>query len=949
MSKPNPLVQVQDHGQSIWLDFLSRPLITSGGLRKLIREDGLRGVTSNPKIFSGSISGGEGYDGAVASLALQGLAPQEIYERLAVRDVQLAADEFRELHETSGGDHGFISLEVNPHLAYETEATIAEARRLWQEVARPNVFIKVPATEPGLEAIRKLIAEGINVNVTLLFGLPRYRAVAEAYLAGLRERVAAGQPVDHVHSVASFFLSRIDVLVDPQLAALKTAGGPRARAAARLYGQTALASAKLAYEIYQELFHGEAFADLAAAGARPQRVLWASTSTKNPDFPDLKYVEPLIGPETVNTVPEETLDAYRDHGEPASRLTDGLEEARELMTLLTRAGVDIDRVTAQLEREGVAKFNDPFDDLMATLTGERAAALGREPATQDLALGEHHAAVEERLIALQDDHFAERLWQRDPSLWVQGASDQNTVVHGLGWLDAPTAMPDVAVELARFAREVREDGFEHVVHIGMGGSSLAPLVMNRTLVKKDTDGLPLTVLDTTDPERVDRLLRSLDFARTLFIVASKSGTTTEPRDLADLMYERVAKARKKDTAGENFVAITDPHTPLVDLARERNFRRVFTADPDVGGRYSALIHFGMVPAALMGLDTEQLLARANVMAHACRPDFPLRRNPAVMLGAALGELARGGRDKVTFLMPDDIAELGLWLEQLLAESTGKDGKGLLPVAGEPAGEPAAYDTDRVFVRYRLQAHPDEDTDALATSLLRAGHPVLTFTLQDPLDLAQEFLRWEIATATAGAVLELNPFDQPDVQAAKDATRRQLEHVRDEGELPAPAPDVTDDGLAVWGAADAGNLGEALATLLEDVPDRGYLALLAYLPESAEITDYLDHMRTALRERFRLATTAGYGPRYLHSTGQIHKGGPNDGLFLILTADADRQKVKLPDRDYDLGTLQLAQALGDFEALRDRGRRVVRVHLGQDVENGLARVAQALRTARTASA
>ena len=365
--KNNPLKQLATFGQSIWLDYIRRDLIAGGSLRRLIEEDGLRGMTSNPAIFEKAIAGSPDYDEEIRVMARAGKGTETIYETLSQKDVQSAADEFRPLFDRMDGQDGYVSLEVNPHLARDTNGTIEEARRLWSALDRPNVFIKVPATAEGLPAIRQLISEGINVNVTLLFGLPRYRQVAEAYLAGLEARAAQGKSVQHVASVASFFLSRIDALVDPQLEILMTRGGTKAELATKVRGQVAIASAKIAYQIYKEIFGSDRFKKLAAQGARVQRLLWASTSTKNPDYRDVKYVEALIGPETVNTVPPETLDAYRDHGEPQVRLEDDVKEALWVLTQLPELGIAIDQVTQQLEDEGVEKFNKPFDKLMVTL------------------------------------------------------------------------------------------------------------------------------------------------------------------------------------------------------------------------------------------------------------------------------------------------------------------------------------------------------------------------------------------------------------------------------------------------------------------------------------------------------------------------------------------------------------------------------------------------------
>ncbi len=363
----NRVLRLQSFGQSIWLDFLRRRLIESGELQDLIDNDGVRGVTSNPSIFEKAIAGSGDYDDAIAELASEGLGADEIYEQLAVEDIQRGTDLFARMWDRSDGQHGFVSLEVNPHLARDTEGTVEEARRLWKKVARPNALIKVPATKEGLPAIQQLISEGINVNVTLLFGLPRYREVAEAYIAGIEERAARGESVYRITSVASFFLSRIDVLVDETLKEKAQGAGEEAEIAKKLYGQVAIASAKTAYQMYKEIFGTSRWRTLADRGARVQRLLWASTSTKNPDFRDVKYVEALIGPETVNTLPMETLDAFRDHGEAEETLEDDLDRAAEILDLLPEVGIDIDSVTARLVEEGIEKFNNPFDDLMDTL------------------------------------------------------------------------------------------------------------------------------------------------------------------------------------------------------------------------------------------------------------------------------------------------------------------------------------------------------------------------------------------------------------------------------------------------------------------------------------------------------------------------------------------------------------------------------------------------------
>jgi transaldolase/glucose-6-phosphate isomerase len=934
----NALVKLHSFGQSIWLDYLRRGLLTSGELQQLIDKDGLRGMTSNPSIFEKAIAGSHDYDEAIAVLALEGKAVDEIYQTLTVEDVQRAADTFRPVYDREEGRDGFVSLEVSPHLAHDTESTISEARRLWQALNRPNVMIKVPATLEGLPAIEQLISEGINVNVTLLFGLPRYRKVAEAYIAGLEKRVDRGEPIERLASVASVFLSRIDVLVDPMVEKMMHGDGPPAELAAKLHGQVAIASAKVAYQIFKDVYGSERFRKLAGQGAHPQRLLWASTSTKNPNYRDVKYVEALIGPQTVNTIPQETLNAYRDHGNPASRLEDGLELAREVLDRLAEVDVDIDQVTQQLEDEGVEKFIKPFDRLMDTLKAGREAALKQPPDRQKLDLGPYHLAVAERIASLEETGFATRLWRQDPGLWKDNPEDRDVIRNALGWLHVAAKMEENLPELTSFAAEVEEAGFRHVVHMGMGGSSLAPLVFERTYDPGD-HGLPLTVLDTTDPATILRIEGEVPVADTLFIVASKSGTTAEPLAFGDYFYDKVT-AEKGDRAGENFVAITDPGSPLVDLAQERAFRRTFLNFPDIGGRYSALSYFGLVPAVLLGVDAAELLDRALRMVHACASCVKLEDNPGVALGAALGELGRQGRDKVTFLVPDAISTLGMWLEQLLAESTGKEGTGLLPVALEPAGNPAVYGDDRVFAYVRLQGTGEQDLEDRVAALRRAGQPVVTIQMDDRLDLGQEFFRWEIATATAGAILGINAFNQPNVQESKDNTNRLLGVVRDGGQLPEEKPVLVEGALSLYADDATPTVAETLARFLKQAGPGDYVALMAYLSETPAIDQALQAIRLRLRDRLKLATTLGYGPRFLHSTGQFHKGGPNTGLFLQLTAD-DAADAAVPGEPYGFGMLKRAQALGDLEALREHGRRVVRIHLGADITAGLKALTEAI--------
>ncbi len=546
------------------------------------------------------------------------------------------------------------------------------------------------------------------------------------------------------------------------------------------------------------------------------------------------------------------------------------------------------------------------------------------------------AAVEGRLAAWEAERVAERLWARDGTLWAASGAQPEALAAWLGWLDLPTSMRARAPELERLAREVRDDGYTRAAVLGMGGSSLAPELCSRLFgdplgaPAPGSAGLELRILDSTHPDAVRGFREWAESARTLFCVSSKSGTTTEPNAFHAAMS---AHAPALD-----FVAITDPRTPLSDLARSQGFRAIVDGEPSVGGRYSALSAFGLFPAALHGVDLERLLERAEEMADACRR--PAATNPGLRFGATLGEAAVQGRDKLTLLTSPRLASFADWAEQLVAESTGKAGRGIVPAVGEPVGNAGSYAADRIFVLLSLtdEAHPE--LDALAVELRAAGHPVEQIALNDAYDVGAEFVRWEVATATAGIVLGINPFDQPNVQESKDATTSLLDAYRRTGSLPAPAPFVAEPGIAAY--LDPVALDDepvsvdgALRALLDGAQDGDYLALQAFVPADQPVVERLERIRAAVRDRRGLATTLGFGPRFLHSTGQLHKGGPATGIFLQLTAEPQRD-LPIPGWQESFGTLIAAQALGDLASLQGIHRRTLRLHLG-DLASGLERV------------
>jgi transaldolase/glucose-6-phosphate isomerase len=933
-STASPLSDLEALGQSVWFDNMRRALLSSGELERMVREDGLSGLTSNPSIFEKAIVGSTDYDDTLAGLRGPS-APdtKSVYEGLAIADLRGAADVFRAVYEHTDAGDGYVSMEVSPELAHDTTGTVAEARRLWASVDRPNLMIKVPGTPEGIPAIRQLIARGINVNITLLFSTKVYERVVEAYLAGLEDLLADGGDVSRVASVASFFVSRIDSAIDP-------------RVSSRVQGKVGIANAKVTYARFRELFDGERFQTLRAHGAQVQKVLWASTSTKNAAYPELMYVEGLIGPDTVNTIPPATYEAFKAHGTARVTLTEGVEAARAVLESLAGEDVDLDAVTGSLLDEGVEKFEQAFAKLLASI--EQSLRPSASVSVSTLA-----RSLPNELGARADSVVEEwgaggkvaRLWAHDATLWT-GADEGSW----LGWLGVAMDQLTHAHRFSALIDDVRAGGFEHAVLLGMGGSSLCPEVLSKTFAPQ-TAGLPrLRVLDSTDPQQITTLEDELDLATTLFFVSSKSGTTLEPNILAAYFYAKMTALLGGEEAGRRFIAITDPGSPLEQVAERDGYRAVFHGWHSIGGRYSALSDFGMIPGAACGVDVSALLDSAERMAHACAACVPAAQNPGLVLGAVIGACATAGRDKLTLITSAGVRDFGAWLEQLLAESTGKQGRGVIPVDREPLGRLDVYGTDRLFVYVRLASEHDDDQDAQVTALEDAGLPVVRVPVYSVYDLGGEFFRWEFATAVAGSIIAINPFDQPDVEDAKVAAR-ELTDAYEAGRSPDLTPFYEGEGFALF--ADERNTSQIRKAAHQDGSFDGflrahlgrigigdYVALLAYLPMSAAHERLLTEIRVLIRDRLGVATCVGFGPRFQHSTGQAYKGGPNTGVFLQLTCH-DSVQLAVPGHAYTFATVKEAQARGDFDALAKRDRRALRIHLAVDATAGLAALRDAI--------
>ncbi len=945
----NTLIELLNYGQSYWLDNLTRGKIKNGELRKRVAHQGLRGITSNPSIFNKSISNSSDYDKQINQLVEQKKGMHEIYEALTIKDVQDACDILRPVYDSSEGVDGFISIEVSPYLARDTEGTMIEARRLFKEVNRPNCYIKIPGTPEGVPAIEQMLYEGINVNITLLFSIQSYEAVAYAYLNALERRAAENKPINSLRSVASFFLSRIDVLTDQLLGNLIIPGKfDGALRPEQLFGKAAIANAKIAYQSFKKIFSGERWEKLLSYGAKVQRPLWASTSTKDPLYKDVKYVEPLIGYDTVNTLPDETIDAFADHGKIESNTIEkDVDESYKVIEDLRKLGIDINFVTTQLLNEAIQKFVEPYDNLMKNIFQKREEILGERTGKQKISFGKSKADVSAAMKSLNEKQFTRRLFAKDPHLWSDDQEQIKEINIRLGWLDSMEYFLGKFDEVNQLVKDVKAAKYKYVVLLGMGGSSLCPEVSRETFGSKP--GFPeLHVLDNTDPAAVKDVESKIDLSKTLFIVSSKSGTTLETSCFEHYFYTETKKI-VGDSAGEHFVAITDPGTSLMKEAQRKGYRHVFENPIEFGGRYSALSFFGLVPMALIGIDIKKILNNAHQMQLSCGPFVPAEVNPGVSLGIFLGINYKQGRDKVAFVMSKSISSFGLWAEQLIAESTGKSGKGLIPVESEKLGSVEDYSSDRIFVHIYTTFDNSKADEKKLAALEKAGYPIVRIEIKNKLALGAEYLRWEIATATAGAVIGINSFDQPNVAESKKNSEDLLKEWKSKGNFNEGEAIVSKDGISIFCNDSAKWMFEGRRKSVKEFlnayfklsksPD--YISLLAYCLQTPNRDKLLQNLRTNLRDKFKVATTLGYGPRYLHSTGQLHKGGANNGVFILFTSNAE-EEVSIPGKEFGFETLQRAQALGDFRSLNNKERRVIRIHLGNNVEEGLKKLLEFLK-------
>jgi len=912
------IAEVTAHGQSIWFDYIQRNMIWDGTLHRMVLEDSVRGVTSNPAIFNKAIGGSKDYAPAMRASVASGGTPKDVFERIAITDIQMAADVLFGVYNETNGLDGYVSLEVSPYLAYDSQGTIEEAERLWTEVARENVMIKIPATEEGLVAIEHCIASGINVNVTLLFSVETYEAVAWAYIRGLEARAEHGGDLTHVASVASFFISRIDALIEKRFATLESdADAETKKLMQDLSGKIAIANAKVAYQSYKNICENERFKKLVEQGAQPQRLLWASTGTKNPEYSDVLYVEELIGPETVNTVPEKTFHAFKDHGKSDAKLLEGIDEASALVESLKKTGVDLNEVTSELLDKGVIAFADAFDELLGTVESRRSDLLDAELSSVIVKAPNHIEEIDKTIESLRKSAFVRRLWLRDSGLYAGSEKEDRW-----GWMMDADELADQLLGLSAFAEDLEDSGVEYVVWLGTGGSSRSARVFS-SLLPRGEDAPHLFFLESTHPESIQRIESQIELDNTAFIVASKSGTTAETRTLADYFWDKV---------GEEAVwyAITDPDTALETLAEERNFAGVLHAEPDVGGRFASLIGFGLGAPALLDQDLGSVLFHTEAMIGSCHGSSPAPQNPGVQLGAALGVFAKSGYNKLTLSLSRELSSFGPYLQQLVDESLGKDGKGLVVIDGESITAPEKYGNDRLFVSLLVGG---EKVSSRLAALEAEGHPHIEIRMDSCDMIGQQFFLWHIAVSTAAHVLEINPFDQPNVELSKKLSREFLnsESTLDLN-LALSGEEVLhdDENVTLFGTSPLGNVSRLDETIVEFAEGAGsgaYAALLAYVDETNENEELLQALRLKTRNQTNLATTLGFGPSYLHASGQLHKGGPDKARFIVFTPS-------LEDSTTECAQLLCAQAAGDVHALRQSGRNVLRVQLKSTLRSAL---------------
>ncbi len=904
----NNSMRLFESGQSVWLDNIRRGLIKNGKLAKDIERGIIRGVTSNPSIFRKAITNSQDYENALIPMALANVDEKYIFTQLTVEDIRNAADLFRDLYISSQGNDGFVSLEVSPLYAHDPEETLVQAKSVWKAVNRPNLMIKIPVTNEILPVITELTAAGINLNLTLIFSPEQYEQAAEAYIAGLRQRIEKGETIDKIRSVASIFVSRVDTKIDSMLA--ETGVSTRS-----LQGKAAIRNAQKIYNRSLMIFNDENFGNIRERGGNAQRVLWASTSVKNKLFKQTYYVDALVGENTVNTVPPSTLDALLKSCETKPSLPVPEDEIEAFFVSLQNAGINIDAVYAQLEDEGIAAF---MTDYNATLDLIRLRCEGIRKN-----MGQLQNVIEESFQKFDRESVMRRIFSKDPTVWTFNTQSYPEIRSRLGWLDTYKTTESVITDYIALRNELKKEGVSQILLIGTGGTSIVPEVI-ANIFDSETD-IKITVIDSTDPVEIAEVRKGYDPKSTLFIVSSKSGNAIEIHALMDYFFAQT-KETFKDKAGSRFIAITDSGSALEKIASDLGFRHIFHTDSSVGGRFSALTAYGIFPAILMGLDHQIISQKVTEMMKNCSPSLPAHRNEGAALGTFIGTAAIYGKDKLTIIADPAFSSFGSWLELIIAESTGKEGKGIVPIDLEPELEDKSYANDRFFVYIN---HDNTYRDRVQ-KLQEQGYPVYEIAVDDEYDLFAEFYRWEIAVSVACSILYVNPFDQPDVLGGKICTSAKINEIHENGVLKEPEPVWEDEQTEVSTREELGDLSqcrnynEIITRFISKAKSgKDYIAVIAFLPTNEESTIWLQQLRRTILQCTKCATMIGFGPRFLHSTDQLFKGGPNNGFFIQVVTDHS-DDILISNEYMSFKKLEQAQALENFESLSEKGRHVIRI-------------------------
>ncbi len=899
-----PIQSVHALGQSLWLDNIRRDSLDSGELADRVAAGELRGATSNPTFFESAIVSSGNYAVDLRRFAQAGWTAERIFVQLTVDDIRAAADAFLPLFEQTNGGDGFVSIDVNPEFADDTNRIVEEARRLWDVVNRPNAMIKIPATLAGLSAIESSIRAGINVNATLIFSLGRYIEVMEAYMSGLEGRLEAGGSLDHITSVASYFVSPIDTALDEQLKEVIQRGEAEGARASALLGKVAIANCKLAYAQFVATFQGERFQYLATRGARVQRPLWASTSTKNPEYPDTYYVDNLIGPDTVNTLPESTLKAFKDLGAPALTLTENISTARSRLQALDDLGISLDAAADKLERQGVSEFAASYRSILGTIE-EKAGTFQRELAALE-------PKIRETLVELERDEVGKKLWQEDVTLWVERDREKAQVRRWLGWLSEPAKMSTGVAELTRFV-EALDPAITSLVLIGSGCGLFTAEMLARILVPPN--GIDLHTISTANPDDIRAIKRKIAPEATLYLLVDSSSGDGIEEHLLSTFWEQAVRMLEEQTR-DHFVVIVKEGSKLHNWAVEQGIQIISEADNQDDLCLSPFNWTSLLPAALTGADIQSFVQGGVDMTRACGPLVDVAQNPGLFLSSVLAAAFRSGRDKVTLFADPPLEPTLEWIQDLLTAGRGsrRDGSGFISIRDEPPGSGNVYGDDRLFVYLR-------DSGALDRRLaewIRADIPVLVLeTSAKPEAIGGMLVQWQIGAAIAQHLLSVNPTDLDAHHRSKAERQHNLHRLERKGELPQADPLWQGDGVQLKAASrglklTGDGLSEVIDFILAESQEAGGLGLRFYTPMSKTLQGKVRRLRHALRDQLGLYSLTSFAEYGL---------GIKDIIYLILMVKP-RKDEAIPGKTYTFGQLFEGQALSDLAVMKDYGSPVL---------------------------